>query len=325
MAVPWHKRLRRRVRSALIRAGLRIISLLPLGIALRLGIIAGKLAYWLAPRQRRLALAHLAIAFPEKSEAERHAIARASFVHLGRAAMELAAVRHLDGRLEEYMALDPGGERLMREAKAQGRGAVFATGHMGNWELLARRLARTGMEPLVIARRSWDERLDDFVASFRASGGVTTLWREDPGAGRQLLKALREGKGLGILIDQDTKAQGVFVPFFGRPAFTPRAAADLALRFRAPLFVGWSRRRGQGLVDGYVLELEAVAYDADAADREAEVLRLTGACTSRIEAVIRPNPAEWVWMHRRWKTLPDSQAREPLANEVPKRRALSSD
>ncbi len=308
MSIPWPKRLRRRVRSALIRAAIRLLSLLPLGAALRLGTALGTLAYWLAPAQRRLALGHLAIAFPEKSDVERRAIARASFVHLGRAAMELAAVRHLDGRIEDYVALDPAGARLVQEARALGRGAVFATGHMGNWELLARRLARTGLECLVIARRSWDARLDDFVASFRASGGVTTLWREDPGAGRQLLKALREGKGLGILIDQDTKVQGVFVPFFGRPAFTPRAAADLALRFGAPLLVGWSRRRGPGLADGYVLELETVAYDPDAADREAEVLRLTAACTSRLEAAIRHDPEEWVWIHRRWKTLPDHRA-----------------
>ncbi len=300
----WQKRWRRRIRSALIRAALRLLSLLPLGAALRLGAVGGSLAYWLAPRERRLALEHLALAFPEKSEAERRAIARASFAHFGRAAMELAAIRHLDGRLEAYVTLDPAGERLLREAKAKGHGVVFATGHMGNWELLARRLARAGFEPLVIARRSWDARLDDFVERFRASGGVTTLWREDPGAGRRLLKALRDGKGLGLLIDQDTKVQGVFVPFFGKPAFTPRAAADLALRFGAPLFVGWSRRSGRERTDGYVLEFEAVACDPDAIDREVEILRLTAACTSRLEAAIRGSPAEWVWMHRRWKTLP---------------------
>ncbi len=304
MAVPWHKRWRRRIRSALIRAAIRLLSLLPLGPALWLGSAAGKLAYWLAPTQRRLALEHLAIAFPDKSDAERQAIARASFVHLGQAAMEVAAVRSLDRRLEEYVSIDAAGERLMREAKESGRGLLFATGHMGNWELFGRRIARAGFECVAVARRSWDTRIDDLVSSFRASGGVETLWREDPGAGRALLKALRQGKVLGILIDQDTRVQGVFVPFFGRPALTPRAVADLALRFKAPLFVGWSRRREPGKGSGYLLEVEAVAYDPDPVDREAEVLKLTAFCTARFEAAIRRRPSEWVWVHRRWKTKP---------------------
>jgi KDO2-lipid IV(A) lauroyltransferase len=99
--------------------------------------------------------------------------------------------------------------------------------------------------------------------------------------------------------------QGVFVPFFGRLAFTPRAAADLALRFGAPVFVGWSRRKGRA-GQGYHLELEPVPYDPDAPDQESEAVRITAACTARLEQVIRENPAEWVWMHRRWKTQPSA-------------------
>ena len=97
------------------------------------------------------------------------------------------------------------------------------------------------------------------VEAFRLGGGVPTLFREDPSGGRTLLRALRDGKALGILIDQDTKVQSVFVPFFGHLASTPRAAADLALRFGCPVFVGWSRRRGPKAGDGYVLEVEPVA------------------------------------------------------------------
>jgi Kdo2-lipid IVA lauroyltransferase/acyltransferase len=307
MSPPWPKRLRRRIRSALVRAALRLIALLPIGLALRIGEAAGRLVYRLAWRQRRLALSHLAMALPERSEAERRRIAGAAFAHFGRAAVEFAAIRCFDDGLERYVVLDPASEQLFRQAKAQGRGLVVATGHMGNWELLARRLARAGGEPVVVARRSWDARLDRFVADIRASGGVITLWREDPGSARQLLRALREGKGLGVLIDQDTKVQGVFAPFFGRPAFTPRAAADLALRSGAPLLVAWSRRMGSKPTDGYALELEPIPIDPSASDREAEVLRATAACTVRLEEAIRSNPGEWVWMHERWKTRPEEE------------------
>jgi KDO2-lipid IV(A) lauroyltransferase len=142
------------------------------------------------------------------------------------------------------------------------------------------------------------------VEAFRLGGGVPTLFREDQGGGRTLLRSLRDGKALGILIDQDTKVQSVFVPFFGHLASTPRAAADLALRFGCPVFVGWSRRRGPKAGDGYVLEVEPVPYDPAPADKEVEALRITATCTARIEQAIRRSPSEWVWMHRRWKTKP---------------------
>lgn len=305
MSPPWPKRLRRRLRSALIRAMLGLIARLPLSLALRIGTAIGVLSYHLARRQRKLALRHLAIAFPDMSQAEQRKIARAAFAHFGRAAMEFAAGRRLDDRLERYVVLDPASEQLYREVTAQGRGFIVATGHIGNWELFARRLARIGGEPVVIARRSWDAHLDRFVADLRASGGVTTVWREDPGTARQLLRTLREGRALGVLIDQDTKVQGVFVPFFGRPAFTPRAAAELALRSGAPLLVGWSRRLGRKPTDGYFLELKQIPLCTSPADRDAEVLRVTSACTARLESVIRANPGEWVWMHERWKTKPN--------------------
>lgn len=297
--------MRRAARSSLVRAAVHLASWLPLPVALWFGSLAGSLAWFLLAGERRLALEHLALAFPELPEEERRRIGRGSFVHLAQAAMEAVAVRRIDPRLAEYVELSPAGERLMKEAMAAGRGFVFVTGHVGNWELLARRIARAGIPPVVIARRAWDEKVDALIASFRASGGVPTLWREDAGSARALLRAMRDGKALGILIDQDTQVQGVFVPFFGRPAFTPRAAADLALRFRAPVFVGWSRRRGQA-GQGYHLELEPVPYDPDAPDQESEAVRITAACTARLERVIRESPAEWVWMHRRWKTQPST-------------------
>jgi KDO2-lipid IV(A) lauroyltransferase len=319
-ASPW-KRLRRRLRSVLLRAALRAFALLPLGPALALGALAGRLAWHLAGKSRRLALAHLSVAFPELSAAERRRVGRKSFENLGRAALEVAAIRSIDPRLETYVSFAGDGEGLLREALARGRGMVFATGHLGNWELLARRTARAGIPNAVVAKAGADPALNALAERFRASGGVTTLWRERAGVGRAIIRALRDGKALGLLIDQDTRVQGVFVPFFGRPAYTPRAAADLALRFRAPLLVGTSRRRGPGRGDGHIVSIEEVPCDPDAPDREAEVVRVTAACTRKLEEAIRRAPAEWVWMHERWKTRENPDER--LASAMPKSRELS--
>jgi Kdo2-lipid IVA lauroyltransferase/acyltransferase len=321
MAAPLRKRLKRAVRSALVRGALHVLALLPLRIAVGLGGLAGRLGWLLARESRALMLEHLALAFPEKSDEERRAIARASFLHLGRMAGEVVAIRSYDARLEEHVGFSERGDERLREIIAQGRGMVFVTGHVGSWELMARRVARAGIPNAVIAKAGADPKLNAMAERFRAEGGVTTLWREDPGTGRALIKTFRDGKALGILIDQDTKVQGVFAPFFGRLAYTPRAAADLALRFGAPVVVATTRRRGPRAWDGHVVDIVEVPYDPRPADKETEVVRLTGACNALLEAAIRRNPVEWVWMHRRWKTNPPTEGSQ--ARSMPNSRELS--
>ena len=302
--VPWAKRTRRTIRIWAIRLGLWLGAVLPFRLVWAVGGLIGRVAWWVGRSDRELALAHLAFAFPEKSDEEREAIARATFLHYGHGAAEAAQMPRIDRTLERYIGFAGDGEALLRGASQAGKGFIFVTGHLGSWELLARRIVRAGVPAIVIAARSWDRRLDDMVEAFRLRGGVPTLFREDPGGGRKLLRSLREGMALGILIDQDTKVQSVFVPFFGHLASTPRAAADLALRFGCPVFVGWSRRRGPRAGDGYVLEVEPVPYDPAPADKDAEALRITAHCTARMEQAIRVAPEQWVWMHRRWKTKP---------------------
>lgn len=305
MAAPLGKQLRRSARAFLIRLAIRLMGLVPLGPALWLGGAVGALAHRLAGKTRARSLEHLALAFPEKPSGERERIARDMFVHLGRSTMELAAIRWYDRRLDQYVELSPPG--LLREVMARGRGMVFVTGHVGSWELLARRIARAGVPNAVIAKSSWHPRLNELAERFRAQGGVTTLWREDPDTGRAIIRTFRAGKALGLLIDQDTRVQGVFVPFFGRLAFTPRAAADFAVRFGAPVVVGTIHRKGPRARDGHRLELVEIPFSSDPPDREAEVLRLTAACTAALEQAIRRQPAEWVWMHERWKTRPPGE------------------
>jgi KDO2-lipid IV(A) lauroyltransferase len=302
--VPWAKRTRRAVRVWAIRAGLWLGAVLPFRMVWALGGLVGRVAWIVGRRDRELALEHLAFAMPELPEGERRAIARGSFLHYGHGAAEVGQIARIDRELPAYVTYAGDGEELLREAHAVGKGLLFVTGHLGSWELLARRIVRSGIPSVVIAARSWDRRIDELAEDFRARGDVPTLFREDAGSGRALLKAMRAGKALGILIDQDTRVQSVFVPFFGHPASTPRAAADLALRFGCPVVVGWSHRRGPNPGDGYDLWVEKVEYDPAPPDREAEVLRITAHCTARLEAAIRQAPAEWVWMHRRWKSNP---------------------
>ncbi|WP_407653813.1 lysophospholipid acyltransferase family protein [Archangium lipolyticum] len=296
---PLAKRLKRFLRYLLVRVALAIVSRLPLGFARWLGAGFGRFAFAVAGGERRKALKSLARAFPEKSDAERHDLARASFRHLGMAAFEVGATDSMDRQLERLVHWPEEDRRILDTALARGRGVVFISGHVGNWELLARRVARAGYPSQSIAKETTDPRLTTLVERFRARGGVRSIWRGQEGAARAMLRALKAGEILGLLIDQDTRVQSVFVPFFGELAATPRAAADLALRTGAAVVVGFCQREG----DGYRLWMEEVPWQASG-DREADALVLTAALSQRIEAAIRRAPEQWVWMHQRWKTRP---------------------
>jgi KDO2-lipid IV(A) lauroyltransferase len=331
MTVPVRKRVKRRVRSVFLVAVVRLVSLVPLRAALAIGRAVGRLAWHLARGTRRQMLAQLAIAFPERPLAEREAIARATLVHLASLSAEAVTLPRWRARIDDYVGLAPGAEQVFRDAMARGKGLVYVAGHVGNWELMAQRVPRLGPWPAAtIAKATIDPGLNRLIEQTRRDGGVETLWREEASTARAMIRCFRQGGILGLLIDQDTNVQSLFVPFFGRPAATPRAAADLALRFRAPVVVGTARRRGPRPGDGHVVEAVEVAYDADAPDREAEATRLTAACTAILEAAIRRNPAEWVWMHERWKTPPPAPSPGapgagdgPQAKPVPKNAGVS--
>jgi KDO2-lipid IV(A) lauroyltransferase len=308
MSVTGWKRARRAVRAAVIVAFIRALRLLPLRAGLALGSAFGRIAWALSSRMRGDMRASLAVAFPEKSAAERDAIARASLVHLGWTAAEVFTMRGWAGRMEEYVEAPPDAVAAVERAVDRRNGIILVLGHIGNWELTCR-LSSHVQPNAVIAKRSWHLSLDAEAERARAMNVVETFWRDDPETGRAMLKLLRGAGTLGILIDQDIRdVQSVFVPFFGRLAATPRAAADLALRFHAAVLVVTCSRRGPRPGDGHRLEVTEVPYDRAPVDREAEILRLTAACVAVQEAAIRRNPAEWVWMHQRWKTAPPEAA-----------------
>jgi KDO2-lipid IV(A) lauroyltransferase len=325
MTVPLRKRVKRSVRAAIVRAAIRMLGHVPLRAALALASAVAWLGWILARETRRQMLAQLAIAFPDRTATERDAIARRSLRHLAWLAAEVVTVPRWRARLPGYVGLAPGAEPLFRDAMARGRGLLYVAGHVGNWELMAQRVPLLGPWPAAtIAKATPDRRLNALIERSRAAGGVETLWREDPATARAMIRCFKQNRILGILIDQDTQVQGVFVPFFGRLAHTPRAAADLALRFRAPVIVGTCRRRGPRPGDGHEVAAVEIPYDPDAPDREAEAVRLTAACTAVLEDAIRRNPSEWVWMHERWKTAPSGGASEaPQAKPVPKTAELS--
>jgi KDO2-lipid IV(A) lauroyltransferase len=121
-------------------------------------------------------------------------------------------------------------------------------------------------------------------------------------AGRRLLSALGRNRVIGLLIDQDIRdIPGVFVPFFGKDAWTPSGASSLALHRQCPVVPAFAHRRPDGR---HAVEISPPIPLPLEGSKEDRIVELTAAATAAIERQIRAHPAQWVWMHRRWRTRP---------------------
>lgn len=295
---PLGKRIRRELRVRALVIALPIFSRLPHRTAVGLGAALGWLAWYAIPRHRRLALRHLAAAFPEETEAWRRRVGRASFANLGRSALELCVARRVD--LLGTVTMAEGSLEIFRSLHAEGHGVVAFSCHLGNWELLARRIASEGLPVATIAREANDPRLTALIDEGRRSIGIESFWRGKPGAIRRIVEFLKTGGVLAALIDQDTDVAAHFVPFFGRPARTPRAPADLAIRYGTRAILGRIHRVAPCVHQVVIEPLEV----PDGPDRDERSRRLTATATAAIERAIREHPEEWVWMHERWRSQP---------------------
>jgi KDO2-lipid IV(A) lauroyltransferase len=299
MARRKKSRLRVRLEPALLNAGLWVLSStlgrLSWGGSQRAGRAIGTLGWTLSRRDRRRALDHLALAYPEMPEAERLRLGRDCFRHLGTVLGECLHLFHRDCAFVGTVVEIEGFE-VVEAVRREGRPLVLFTGHCGNWELLGAAVNCRGVAMTVVARSLDEPEQQERLAALRARFGTPTIERGEDGAVRQLLATLRRGGALGMLIDQDSgKMDGVWVPFFGRPAFTPIGAAKIALKQRAavvPVFI-------ERLETGH----HRVRFQP-ALDLPADPVEATALMTARIEEQIRRNPEQWVWMHRRWRRQP---------------------
>jgi KDO2-lipid IV(A) lauroyltransferase len=280
------------------------VGRLPAPLALRLGRRLGDLTAMALPRRRRVVLENLALAFPDLPADDRRRLARRSWQHLGMTTVEMTRVlaRPLQATLDE-MTMD-GKEHIQSAMTTHGR-ALMLTAHLGNWEYLSAAHWLVGY-PLAIVVRPLDApALQALADSMRRKTGVEII--DKRGALRPVLEALRRGRMIGILLDQNAaRREGVFVPFFGRAASTSRSIALLALRTRTPILPIFIRREGPGR-HRVVVEPPVPMIDP-ANDLEAAVVELTARCTAVIERVVRQTPEQWLWAHDRWRTRPPDGA-----------------
>jgi KDO2-lipid IV(A) lauroyltransferase len=280
---------------AIALAVMKSLEWAPLPLARRMGNAYGRLLDLALPRLRRAAVRNLSLAMPELSAAERSAVIDGVFRSIGRVVLSFArfpAIRR--DNLARSIRCE--GSEYFEAALRRGRGVLFATAHLGNWELSAFAHALF-QEPMQVVVRPLDNPLiDRLVERRRGLTGNLPIFKKD--SARTILKALAANQAVGILIDQNSTADaGVFVDFFGIPACANTGFAKIAAHSGAtviPGFALWSEEERR-----YVLRFyPPVEMTGDAA-------RDTATLQARLEEAIRAYPDQWLWVHRRWKTRPE--------------------
>jgi KDO2-lipid IV(A) lauroyltransferase len=217
-------------------------------------------------------------------------------MHLGKSVLEVTAMT--PARLARV--IDIRGEENLRSALQQGKGVVYVTGHIGNWEIMGHALAALSSLSVVAAPIE-PEQVNDIIVDLRAGMGVKTILRGRPGASRELIRVFKENRVLGILIDQDTDVESAFVDFMGKPAWTPTAAASMAIKFRAPVVFGHIHRNRDGR---HTMIMEGPLELVRTGDEGKDIVANTAMLTRKLEECIMREPEQWVWMHRRWRRQP---------------------
>ncbi|MFH1715139.1 MAG: lysophospholipid acyltransferase family protein [Elusimicrobiota bacterium] len=272
-----------------------LVLLIPYALAVKCGGILGRLVYCLLPSARYKAVQNLKPAFPDKSDKEINKITKDMFSHLGKNLFEFLSFPKLTKRKLEKLVTVTGSEYL-EEAIKNGRGIIFCTGHIGNWEIFAAYYAMLNYPVNVLAKRVYDDRLNDMLSAYRMSKGVKPILRSE--GTKDLIRALKNNEFLGLLIDQDTNVKNCFVKFFNRDAATPVGAAALALKYNTPVLVAYIHRT---LNNHHKITVLPVTLDKTG-DTQKDIEYNTGMLTKMLEDAIRKEPSQWVWIHERWKT-----------------------
>ncbi|MFC2637761.1 MAG: lysophospholipid acyltransferase family protein [Mitsuokella sp.] len=273
----------------------------PYRVLMAVGWVLGNLYYLLIKKQRELAVRQMMPALG-MTEAEARRTVRASFVNLGRNVLEILYMPRLnETNFSDFIEIDH--LERMKGALAEGRGVVVLTGHIGTWEWLSAAFTMNHLPVTAIAKpqpnMQYTYALDDLrktihVAIF--SRGTSELLAA--------ARALKSGKILGFLADQDGGPGGAFLPFLGRIASTPMGPAVFSRKFRSPVLPAFILRQPNGkhkVVIGEIMRYK------DTGDTDQDLFDFTARMTKIVEQVIRENPTQWLWFQKRWNTPPEKR------------------
>jgi len=273
----------------------------PYKLVMGAGWVLGQLYYLLIKKQRERAVAQVMPALG-LTEPEARRLIRESFVNLARNVLEILYMPKLNEQnFHKYIEIDH--LERMTDALAEGNGVVVLTGHIGTWEWLSAAFTMNGLPVTAIAKNQPNMQYTNALNDLRKTINVEIFSR---GTSELLAaaKALKKGKILGFLADQDAGPKGAFLPFLGKMASTPMGPAVFACKFNAPVLPAFILRQPNGrhkVVIGEVMRYE------DTGDTDKDLFNFTAKMTAIMEKVIRENPTQWLWFQKRWNTSLEQQ------------------
>jgi Kdo2-lipid IVA lauroyltransferase/acyltransferase len=295
-----------RVQDLAIRGVEGCLRLLPERLASALGAGLGRVAGVLLRSRRRVVEDNLRQAFPDRDADWIRRVASASWAHLGREGVALLRMGTLGPRAV-WERTEVEGIEHVREPLSRGRGVIVLTGHLGNWEIGGAALAVREVPTDVVAKRQNNPLFDARMNGTRERLGMRVIDRD--GGTRDILRALRAGRVVALVADQNVLHQGVFVEFFGRRASTARGPALLALRTGAAVVFATAIRQ-PGPRARYHVRCRPLDPPDPAREPEQAARVFLRRYLAALEADIAGAPEQYLWAHKRWKTRPD-----PLAGE----------
>ena len=305
----FFKRLKNDGIFAAVKFLMALHRILPRRVGLKIFESIGFLAFCLPNRERTRTIEHLTGVFGKKWQPSKiYSCARCVYGDLGRNAFDALFFSRLNkSQLERFVRFDDLTE--FKRAHERGRGVMVVTAHCGCFEMLLHFFAIEGFPSFAIGSKLYDKRLDDLVSQLRSGENIEYLHRsENP---RAMLRLLKAGKAMGVLIDQDTNVDGIFAHFLGKLAYTPCGAIKLAQRYDIPVFAV-TTVRDSALTHRVFISPE---IDLHATGREIEdYVRGIEMINSHISATIERYPTQWVWMHERWSRRPDDEAYRAIPN-----------
>ena len=282
---------------------LHSLTLMPRSLAVATGELIARAAYHLHRKLRRVGYRNLELALPDLSPAARKAIVKSVFLNMGRMLGEFAQFPKLDRESIGRIVVYDGFENYQRAAAA-GRGVLFLTGHFGAWELCAFAHGTFGNRLNFLVRPLDNPLIDRMITRYRTLSGNRVIDKNN--SVKPVFKALAQGEAVGFLADANTLSdQGVFCDFFGIPACSTTGLAVFALRTGAPVVPGfllWDQELGR-----HRLRFDPEIPLVKTGDFRDDVRANTALFTKVIEDYSRRYPDQWLWIHKRWKTRPESE------------------
>jgi len=271
-----------------------VIKKIPAGWFEKIGNLIGFEAYHLFYYERNLSVSQLK-KYLKVNEKTAKNITKEMFCNFAKSFLELFNIEKL---ISDESNIQVENIDILMKKYQEGKGVILVSGHIGNWELLVSYFANKGLPITVIMRSIYDDRLNKVIIDLRNKWGIESIIRGDSSALGKMKSVLKNKRVLGLLIDQDTNVPGVFAPFMGEPAYTPKAPAQLSLRFDIPVIFAYTYRVGN---KKHNIVIEDISY-ARTGDEEKDILELTTILNKKLENAIKSHPEQWVWHHRRWKT-----------------------